>query len=132
MVKCSPLLYQARCGPGKVTFDRAAIVDTDQCFVLGVDRMEVRRIVISEVHVDRYPVELAQPRHPNNLRRPKALLWSHLTRGEEGRSRITTQPRPAADLAEVLGAQEDPDPPMITFCTRRMRVLSEMPFSSAD
>jgi hypothetical protein len=58
--------------------------------VLGVDRMEVRRVVISEVHVDRYPVELTQPRHPNNLRRPKALLWSHLTRGEEGRSAITT------------------------------------------
>jgi hypothetical protein len=27
--------------------------------VLGVDRMEVRRVVIREVHVDRYPVELA-------------------------------------------------------------------------
>ena len=36
VVKCSPLLNQARCGPGKVTSDRAAIVDTDQCFVLGV------------------------------------------------------------------------------------------------
>jgi hypothetical protein len=68
-VKRSPLLNQARCSPGKVTSDRAAIVDTDQCFVLGVDRMEVRRVVISEVHVDRYPVELTQPRHPHNLRR---------------------------------------------------------------
>ena len=26
-MECSPLLNQARCGPGKVTSDRAAIVD---------------------------------------------------------------------------------------------------------
>jgi len=91
VVQCSPLLNQARCGPGKVTSDRAPIVDPDQCFVLGVDRMKVRRVVIGEVHVDRYPVELTQPRHPTNLRRPRTLLWSYLTRGEQGRSAITTE-----------------------------------------
>jgi hypothetical protein len=53
--------------------------------------MEVRRVVIREVHVDRYPVELAQPRHPNNLRRPRALLSSHPDRGEQGGSAITTE-----------------------------------------
>jgi hypothetical protein len=36
--------------------------------------MEVRRVVIREVHVDRDPVELAQPRHPTNVRRPKVSL----------------------------------------------------------
>jgi hypothetical protein len=36
--------------------------------VFGVDRVEVGWIVISEVHVDHDPVELAEPGHPHNLR----------------------------------------------------------------
>jgi hypothetical protein len=35
--------------------------------------VEVRRVVISEVHVDHDSVELAEPRHPNDLRRPAIL-----------------------------------------------------------
>ena len=36
---------------------------SDQCLVLGMDRMKVRRVVICEVHVDRDSVELAEARH---------------------------------------------------------------------
>ena len=43
MVECSPLLNQARCGPRKFTSDRSTIVDTDQCFVLGVAPPVLRR-----------------------------------------------------------------------------------------
>ena len=43
------------------------VVDPDERFVLSVDRVEVRRIVIAEVHVDDDPVELAQSRHLVNL-----------------------------------------------------------------
>lgn len=37
--------------------------DLDEGFVAAVDRMEVGRGMIAVVHVDRDPIELAQPRH---------------------------------------------------------------------
>ena len=53
--------------------DRRTVVNADQRFVFDVDGVEVRRVVIDEVHVDHDPVELAQPRHAHNVGRS---LWS--------------------------------------------------------
>ena len=55
----SPLIDESHCGPRKFTVDRRAVVDTHQDFMFGVDRVETRRIVVGEVHVDHNPVELA-------------------------------------------------------------------------
>ena len=49
MVQPSPLLDELRSGPWEVSSDGRAVFDTDQRFVLGVDRMEVRRVVVCEV-----------------------------------------------------------------------------------
>lgn len=69
VMQASPLLDEAHRRFRELTTDRRPVVNADQCLVLGVDRMEVWRIVISEVHVDHDPVELAQPWHSNNLGR---------------------------------------------------------------
>ena len=69
VVKLSPLLDEVHRRPRKRASDRRTVVDPDQRLVLAVQGMEVRRIVIDEVHVDHDAVELAQPRYLNNLRR---------------------------------------------------------------
>ena len=38
----APLLDESGCGPRELTSDERAVIDGDQRFVLGVDRMEVR------------------------------------------------------------------------------------------
>ena len=55
-MQLSPLLDEAHRRLRELTADRRPVVDADKCFVFGIDRMEVRRIVIGEVHVDRNPV----------------------------------------------------------------------------
>ncbi len=72
-VEFAPLLNEFGCRSRKVTADERAIVDTDQRFVLGVDRVEVRRVVVNEVHVDDDSVELAESGHAPNLRRATGL-----------------------------------------------------------
>lgn len=46
----------------KAAAKKRAVSDPHQRFVLAVDGMNVRRLVIGEVHVDHDAVELAQPR----------------------------------------------------------------------
>src|SRR5215210_916391 len=66
-VKLTPLLDQACRSFRKLATDQKAVGDPNECLVLGVDRMEVRRIVVAEVHVDRDSVELAESRHAGSL-----------------------------------------------------------------
>jgi hypothetical protein len=65
----SPLLDESEGCPWDLTADRRPVIDANQRFVFGVYRVEVRRIVIGEVHIDDDSVELAKPRHANNLQR---------------------------------------------------------------
>lgn len=71
-MKRSPLLDESHGCPWDITADRRAVVDANQCFVFGVDGVEVRWIVIGEVHVDHDSIELAEPRHAHNLQRRRS------------------------------------------------------------
>jgi hypothetical protein len=68
VVELTPLLDEVAGGLGEPAADGLAGVDPDQRFVFGLDRMEVRRVVILEVHVDHDPVELAESWHHLRLR----------------------------------------------------------------
>lgn len=50
------------------TADGRAVRDADDCFVFGVDRVEVGKVVVAEIHVDGDPVELAESWHDANRR----------------------------------------------------------------
>lgn len=77
-VNGAPLLDEAGGGSGEFAADDRAVVDANQRFVLGVDRVEVRWVVIAEVHVDHDPVELTQARHDSYLR--LHLRWGRAAR----------------------------------------------------
>jgi hypothetical protein len=62
-VKVVPLADKSGCCPREISSDDRPVIYPVQAFVLAVDRMEVGRVVVAEVHVDRDSVELAQPRH---------------------------------------------------------------------
>jgi hypothetical protein len=66
-VKSSPPLDQLPGDLGQLATDHQAVVYSYESLVLGVDRVEVRWIVVAEVHVDRDPVELTEPRHGGSL-----------------------------------------------------------------
>lgn len=63
----SPLLDQPSRGARQNTADYRTVTNRHQRLVLAIDRVEVRRVVIREVHVDHDPVKLAQPRHHMTL-----------------------------------------------------------------
>jgi hypothetical protein len=67
-MKGPPLFDESGRRLREASSDERAVVDAEQGLVLGIDRMEMRRVVISEVHVDHDPVELTQPWHVLNLR----------------------------------------------------------------
>ena len=50
---------------GKLAGQGLERLDDDLCFVLGLDRMEMGRVVVAVVHSDHDPVEAADPRHPS-------------------------------------------------------------------
>jgi hypothetical protein len=58
-----PLLDQPQSPWWQRTGEHLTRCDHDQRLVLGISRMEVRRRVIDEKHLDDDPVELADPRH---------------------------------------------------------------------
>jgi hypothetical protein len=66
-VELTPLLDESCRSLRKLATDERAVGDSDECLVLGVDRVEVRWVVVAEVHVDRDSVELAEPWHVGSL-----------------------------------------------------------------
>lgn len=63
-----PLLDEA-CGRArKAAAKERAVVDPHLSLILAIDGVDMRRPVVTEVHVDHNPVELAQPRHSPTLR----------------------------------------------------------------
>jgi hypothetical protein len=65
----SPLLDESEGCPRDLPANRRPVVDANNRFVFGVNRVKVRRIVIGEAHIDHDSVELTEPRHDDNLQR---------------------------------------------------------------
>lgn len=67
LMKHTPLLNEASCCSGKLSSEQRSVVDPHEGFVFGIDGVEMRRVVVAEVHVDHDPVELAEARHLPNV-----------------------------------------------------------------
>lgn len=84
-----PLPHQPHLPGRQGASDGVARRDVDDGFVISSTRMEVRRAVISDVHVDDDAVEGGQPRHSLNYR--WAATWL-----EERMMPARAQPLPRA------------------------------------
>src|SRR5215813_9078415 len=84
-----PLQYQSRCPLGQRAADDTTVSQFDQCFMLRVQSMEVRRAMIPSKHLNHNAIENADRRHKvhkqeslfrilraGRIRDPTATFWS--------------------------------------------------------